>query len=235
LTKDEEEEQRRIEDEKDLALVHWLRETGFHQLARDVNDIRFSHRILENQRWIDAHDFALSSDERMQESLEARLIADQSQLFDKAAAYNNIVVSLGYAGFFAIWNFTQDSIREIDNLLVAVLLGSSLLIFIFWTLITSFHNAIAARRIGKAVALDLETREERVDALEDAKFETQKSALKLQRFWPFVFALSVGTGFSAGLLLIYILAGKMLGFEASAEVVLEYFRSQAGQAFGRYV
>lgn len=185
------------------------------RFSRDVNDVRFAQRILEARRWIDEHDFRQAVEQRLQETIEERLVSFRSQLFDKAASYNNIVVTLGYAGFFAIWNFTNEEIHRWDSVVIACLLGFSLLVFVFWILRIALANAVSAKRIGQVFTVEYEDRQARVDALVDAENKNGAAALRIQRWWLFIFVLSVGPAFLAGLMLLSVLFASSVGFEFS--------------------
>jgi hypothetical protein len=52
--------------------------------------------------------------------------------FEKAVQYNNLVLVAGYAGAFTIWNFTRDQLNPHVSILVALLLGASLAVFVFF-------------------------------------------------------------------------------------------------------
>jgi hypothetical protein len=58
------------------------------------------------------------------------VIQIQSQLFDKAATYSNLIMVGGYAGTFTVWGNTRGQLPANANILIALLLGFSLSIFI---------------------------------------------------------------------------------------------------------
>lgn len=224
----EEEAKRAEEDRKDAELVRWLRETGFERFSEDVSDLRFAHRVLEAQRWIDAHDFHLASELAMQETHEQRLVAMHTSIFDKAAAYNNIVITIGYAGFFAIWNLTRQELNGWDNIVIALLLGASILSFIAWTLLISLHNATAFKRMGAALIAESEDRQQRIDSINQVEFENGKAALRIQRWWLPVYVFTVGTGFTAGLMLLVLLFVQTLGLSFSFHDLSTWIRELVG-------
>ncbi len=218
---------RTIEEvDRDLeGLVQYLERIGVHKLAREVSDERFARRMLENQRWIDGHEYLVAAEERLQESLEQRIVAMQSQMFDKAAAYNNIIVTLGYAGFFAIWTFTKDNLATWDTVLIAALLGTSLMLFIAWTLGISMVNARLVQRMGAVLNAEYESREDKVAAAIAFETKHQKKLLRVLSVWMPVFYMTVFTGFSAGLILLSLLFGQVIGFEFSYHELLEKIRN----------
>ncbi|MFA6266565.1 MAG: hypothetical protein WC670_12755 [Pseudolabrys sp.] len=60
------------------------------------------------------------------------IVEIQSKLFDKSAAYNNLIMVGGYAGAFTIWSYTKSSLTTTANVATALLIGFSLCVFIFF-------------------------------------------------------------------------------------------------------
>ncbi|WP_143079942.1 hypothetical protein [Roseinatronobacter thiooxidans] len=58
--------------------------------------------------------FSTYDEDRNREKLVDFLVNVQAKTFDKAASYNNIVVSLGFAGFFTLWAWSQPVIDAVD-------------------------------------------------------------------------------------------------------------------------
>ncbi len=210
------------EDQKVEELVRYLRGLNLERLARDVSDARFSTRILESQRWLDKHEALKAHEEDNQDKLEARLVALQSQLFDKAANYNNIVLTFGYAGFFAIWTFVKDAMHPWDMQLIAMLLGISLLVFISWTLKVALWNVKNNLKLSKVYQDEYEDLEQKLDAILRQEQEIAKRAIKLQRLWGIAFTVSATSGFAAGLSLLFILASGVFDFNFTLHSVKQW-------------
>ena len=66
------------------------------------------------------------------ERVRHTLIDIQTKIFDRAAAYTNLIMLGGYAGGFAIWNFTREILGKQAEVWVALLLTISLATFIFF-------------------------------------------------------------------------------------------------------
>lgn len=211
------EEDRKVED-----LVRYLRSLNLEQLARDVSDARFATRILESQRWLDKHEALKAHEDDNQEKLEARLVALQSQLFDKAATYNNIVLSFGYAGFFAIWTLVKDEMHPWDMQLIAVLLGLSLLVFITWTMTVALWNVKNTVQLSKVYQEEYEDRDEKLEAILRQEQANAEKAIKLQRLWGITFTVSATCGFVAGILLLSILAGGVLNIDFTLHSIKQW-------------
>jgi hypothetical protein len=71
-------------------------------------------------------------DNELASAYRKTVIDIQSQLFDKAAAYNNLIMVGGYAGAFTVWGNVRSQLPPYTNILIALLLGFSLSIFIFY-------------------------------------------------------------------------------------------------------
>lgn len=66
------------------------------------------------------------------DQFKQELIDIQSKLYDKTAAYNNIILVVGYAGVITFWSYAKSELNLRINILTVLLLGFSLLIFILY-------------------------------------------------------------------------------------------------------
>ncbi|MDN5788244.1 hypothetical protein [Pseudorhodobacter sp.] len=154
------------------------------------------------------------SEEKALNELFDRQIEIQSALFDKSATYNNIVITFGYAGFFAIWAYARDELTRWDMQLVAALLGFSLLLFVIWTVVTSFFISIANIGMSKILMKEITAS---AKLAEIKLFETRNERRQLRYFisWYWIFLVCVLTGFSSGILLMVLLILDLLGLKPS--------------------
>lgn len=203
------------EDAKDVELENYLYRIGAKSLAAELSDLRFRNRIIEAQRWLEAHEGRISYEEKLHNEIDKRLMSNDAVLFDKAQTYMNFVVTLGYAGFFAIWNFVRGFMEPWDMKLVAVMLGLSLLVFILWTLIAMVVSARAVTRVGAAIRGTLVDREQLLEAVQNAESKNLEIGLRLQRFWLPTFSVAVFLGVGAGLILFSLLLADILGYPFS--------------------
>lgn len=203
------------EDRRIAELTEYLRLLGLDTLAHEISEERFARRIYEAQQIQQKYDFQEHIEHQLQDTIEQRLIAMHGTLFDKSAAYNNIIISFGYAGFFAIWGFINDQLHPWDAALVAVLLGLSLILFVYWTLKISLHNAFSARLMGNALVGDYQTKEEKVEAILAAENRSVEKAIIIQGQWFPVFLVTVILGFGAGVLLLILVLFQVLNIEFS--------------------
>src|SRR5262245_33987545 len=71
----------------------------------------------------------------------------QSQLFDKSATYSNLIMVGGYAGAFTIWGNTKAELPGKANVAIALLLGFSLCVFIFYQIFKMARHVSHFRRV----------------------------------------------------------------------------------------
>lgn len=204
-----------VEDAKDLQLENYLNQIGAKSLANELGELRLINRIIERSRWLDFHEARIFYEEQLHDKLEHRIMANQSASYDKSQNYINFIITLGYAGFFAIWNLVKGFMHPWDMKLVAILLGTSLFIFIIWTLISMIVGSFATIRTAKAIRANHGDREGLQEAIASADNDNFLRALRLQRFWFPTFLTVVATGFFAGFLLLSLLLLDIIGIRFS--------------------
>jgi hypothetical protein len=149
-----------------------------------------------------------------------RILELQSRSFDKVVTYNNVVLTLGYAGFFAIWNHFRGELHPWDSKALAALLGVSLLLFIFWIVLGSFRFSRQGIRMAKILNQSDVSVSERMRQLDDLGRVTAKSDMVYIASWYFVFTISLLSGFAAGLILLALVILNVAGIEFSAHGLL---------------
>jgi hypothetical protein len=55
-----------------------------------------------------------------------------AHMYEKSAAYTNLIIVAGYAGSFTVWGLTKDYLTKHEVFWSALLFCISLLVFIFW-------------------------------------------------------------------------------------------------------
>jgi len=119
--------------------------------------------------------------------------------FSQAQAYTNVVLSAGYAGFFAIWSFLKPDLSKGETFWSALLVSVSLTAFILWEVYQSFYRSRSI--LGLAETVKDPSRFQA--AIEKYKREEHSRVLSLKRVWVVAFSLAVVTGFGGILVLIY--------------------------------
>lgn len=199
------------EDRHDEQLAAYLRNIGAHSLVSELSDLRFRNRVIEAQRWLDVHYAHISEAAQHREKYDQRLLANQSWLYDKAQAYNNFIVTLGYAGMFGIWSFVRDVMDPWDMKLIAVLLGSSLVLFMIWTVAQSIWIMRATVQLSIVLSKPHETMEEHLEAIAAQEAVNMRKAIWQARIWPWFFVPTVLLGFGSAFCLLAIMFAEIVG------------------------
>jgi len=199
------------EDEKVSSLIDYFYSIGQPRLAQEINNEHFGRKIndiLTETRFSEL-------DQQLLEIRQSRFLEDQisiqSATFEKASAYNNIVLTLGYAGFFAIWNMVADGLSVPVNTWVGFLLGVSLFTFVIWTLLSSVATTRQIASRAKLLAREFETQEEFFSSLSLLDGQMRRSALAFQQWWPLVFMFTALTGLGAGSIVMLHLVKNIVG------------------------
>lgn len=131
---------------------------------------------------------------------------------EMAKQYHTTVLSLGYAGAFAIWTFCKDFMPENSQILTALLLGTSLIIYVFFEIFNVTIIGVLAIRSNimaqpTPIPDTLEELNTYVSALKakNAKFQRSMRGLAIGSIiiWPFFFISSLLCGLAGVLLLMY--------------------------------
>lgn len=140
------------------------------------------------------------------------IIELQSALFDRAAAYTNLITLGGYAGAFTLWSYTRDQLTSTATILVALLLGISLTTFVFFEV---YKMIITSKSMTKHVRLVTAKYppSEFLQRLQNLRKEDREAKLTtLMRIWGIVMYVCVGTGLAAVVVLFYNFFAILLGW-----------------------
>jgi len=134
------------------------------------------------------------------------------QQLERSKQYTTLVVTLGYAGIFAIWNFCVGVVPPKVHSLTGILAGSSLGLFVVFEILKTLAMQTVAIRQFRIINFtpnvrDLdglvrfsEERRRRQEQVSEENFEMTK---KLLAVWPFFFYPTIVLGFGALFLLMY--------------------------------
>jgi hypothetical protein len=126
--------------------------------------------------------------------------------YEKGAAFTTVLLGAGYVGLFAIWGWVAPYLHEWQILTAALLIGSSLLIFMGWQIFGMLNAAILNLRLAKTI-----------DASKD--FDAQmvayqlagkKFRVKLAILMPWVLGSCLSTGLAGALLLLGSAAYRLI-------------------------
>ena len=148
-----------------------------------------------------------------------RLDTITAQLYQKAQTYNNAVVVIGYASFFAIWAFSRIYLPETTSIHVALAMGLSIFLFVIFVVIDmSYHTFVVMKANAKlrhkyeATTLEGLIAESKAHKAmtDDFSQSVMRGGLVMLVAWPFFFFPSLLSGVYAALLLLYNFAAHLL-------------------------
>lgn len=127
------------------------------------------------------------------------IIKIMSALFDKAAAYTNIIIVAGYIAFFTVWGNMKESLSETEMLLSAFSITISLVFFVFLEVGKMIINSQSFRGLMKVINAPPDQFEKKLQEQQKAE---QRLHIKVFRAWIVVLVLTVVPGLvGAGVLL----------------------------------
>jgi hypothetical protein len=134
---------------------------------------------------------------------QIRFIDQQRQIithvYQAASSYSNLIIFAGYAGIFAVWQFTRSFLTKEIILLVALLVSISLILFTGYEVYKMISQAFFFRKLDRAIRQNI-PEPERISAWQQA---WNDYAQRESRIWLFFLVPTLLTGFGAGGLLIY--------------------------------
>lgn len=137
----------------------------------------------------------------------SEFIQAQEQTFQKLEAYSKTIITLGYAGLFAIWAFVKDHLSPRAMLTTAVLVGFSLLIYIAWE-VALINRSRIQLRFNRAIN---DHPDDQAKAINEYVARTRADLVRGAPIWMLIQILTVGPGFAGALLLIYNVFAGLTG------------------------
>lgn len=122
------------------------------------------------------------------------------QIYDKAANYTRVILSIGYVGFFAALSATKDQLNNRQAITSALLITLSL---VFYVLFEVFQMLYQARWMMQLRKLVMAKPSQLTEALEEYNKKERRGATTLVRVWAVALVLTVVPGFSAAAILVY--------------------------------
>jgi hypothetical protein len=150
-------------------------------------------------------------EKRTAEDAREAVIEMHSRLYEKEAAYTNLILLGGYVGAFAIWHSTISLMTPRGIALVALLLGLSLFSFVFFEVYKVLRGAIIAFRWRHTVTSDLSPSEliQRVRKLEVSL--SRDPFIVLLPLWCVVMFFAIGGAIGGVIILMYSAVAGILG------------------------
>lgn len=176
-----------------------------HQLTESLREIK-EQRIKRDRELLES-----LNDVMRQKNMTGQIAVIEKQkeflahVYEKASAYTNLIMVGGYAGLFAIWQFTRDFLTHTESVLVALLTLSSIIVFVGFEVYKNVSTALLLMRLGRVI--NQVSTADRNKAWEQAFRSHHVTQTKL---WPFFLIPTVVTGFGAGIVLMVALVCDIL-------------------------
>ena len=160
--------------------------------------------LIEQQRRM-AEEALQRQQETAAENMIETLVKILSMSYDKAIAYNNIVIVAGYATFFAILGATRTSLSQWVLITSALLMILSATVFVLFELLKMVQSTKSLVQLH-VIATDEKARknpeifQSKMKAFEMLQ---QSTSLRSLRTWVVVLVITVSTALSAIALLVY--------------------------------
>jgi hypothetical protein len=161
-------------------------------------------KISEQQQRI-----ALETHQRQQqaaaEKMVETLVKILSSSYDKAIAYNNVVIVAGYATFFALWGATKPALTHWISITSALLMVSSATVFVLFELFKMVQSSRTFLRLQSIASDDNARKDPEVFQSKVKEFEASQrtDSLRFLRVWVAVLGFTVSTAVVDIALLVY--------------------------------
>lgn len=114
-----------------------------------------------------------------------------SSIFDKSSAYINMVVMIGYVGFFTVWNNLKSQMTDFEMANAGFGITISGLVYVIWVVYTMIFMAEVSKGKGEVLRSSPDeffSEWKKVEKLQDEK------RLAINRFWPLALAATILPG-----------------------------------------
>lgn len=147
---------------------------------------------------------AVKQEQERRIEVQERLL---SSVYEKANAYSQIVLGVGYVSIFAAWSFTKELLTPNEVLWSALLASLSAFVFVMFEVLSMFVTSQTVLGLAKAAR-------SKPGELDQIMVENERNERRLMtvyaRAWVWCWGFSVITGVLAGLILISAFVGHLL-------------------------
>jgi hypothetical protein len=141
---------------------------------------------------------------------QIKMIAES---FEKAGAYTNLVMLAGYAGLFALWQFTKEHLSRDQTIWVALFILLSIAIFVLYEVFKSW--SINRQLIDYASVFrnpqNTASAEAMIATLQKLDKDKRMAGIIGQRFWMLAYFATLVTGLAAAFVLLYAFLRLLIG------------------------
>jgi hypothetical protein len=131
-----------------------------------------------------------------------------AEFYSHTTNYSNLIIAAGYAGAFAVWQFMGQAVTANVRLWSALLLLTSLILFVGHQVQGMLREGWRMRHLSDAL-LQLPA----ARRLEAAQALFLRNRLQDGRIWIFVIIPTVACGLAGGLLLLISFIAKLFGYQ----------------------
>ncbi|MCK4860078.1 MAG: hypothetical protein KAS87_05930, partial [Candidatus Omnitrophica bacterium] len=142
-------------------------------------------------------------DEKLKEFIEKQKEVVISS-YEQAKSYSNIIMMGGYVGLFAIWNFTKDNLNKWQSMSVGLLATVSVFTFVLFEVYGLWFRS----RQTFSLMSELDKAERLNEFPADYGKQEIKCSKRMMKAWPFFFFITLCSGVSAGVILVWSFVTK---------------------------
>jgi len=127
--------------------------------------------------------------------------------YSQLTSYSNLILGAGYAGIFATWSLTKDSLGKASASWVGLLIIVSLFFFVLFEIIRMVCTTVELEKQSKA----LSNREQYLELMAAFAATQTGMAHRLRFVWYVFFSISFLTAFCAAAVLACAFVGQLAG------------------------
>jgi hypothetical protein len=166
--------------------------------------------LVEKQRQMQQEQVQKALQEQ-QEKIQKALIEASSKAFEKAQAYTNVIIIAGYAGAFSLWSSTKAQLPNKANVIIALLLGFSMLVFVLHEIYGMIQRSIHFHKISPLINMQLPS-DDFIKEFEKLRSAEAKAELNNNPIWIASLLGTIPTALAAIALLFYSYFAILVGW-----------------------
>jgi hypothetical protein len=147
--------------------------------------------------------------ERLREAEELRdqYVRIFSGIYDRAAAYTQVLITVGYAATFGVWAFVREEMSARHHAASGLLLLTSVVVFVLWEVWANLSSVSTMRRLSRALLGDPSTA---VQGMRDYERALRERGVQSVRSWAVAVTFCLVTGVMALGIMVWSLGRALL-------------------------
>lgn len=176
-----------------------------YQTRSQLSNMQEAIKKIAEQQQRMAFDARQRQQQAAAEKMVETLVKILSSSYDKAIAYNNVVIVAGYATFFALWGATKPALTQWVSITSALLMVSSATVFVLFELFKMVQSSRTFLRLHSIAGDDNARKDPEVFQSKVKAFEASQrmDSLSFLRVWVVVLGFTVSTAVVAIAFLVY--------------------------------